>query len=94
MFPTIVRSSSGEVVLIPTLPELSMVMTSVAPLLPVRKCMSAPVVPTPEVVLKERSEVVSDPPTIKGEVMLVANVGLSLNTATPVPVSSERESVR
>jgi len=56
--------------------------------------MSAPVVPTPEVVLKERSEVVSDPPTIKGEVMLVANVGLSLNTATPVPVSSERESVR
>ena len=52
----------------PTLPEFNIVIASVAPLLPTKKCISAPVVPTPEVVFKLRSEVVAVPPIKRGEV--------------------------
>jgi len=40
----------GLVFPIPTFPEFRIVAASVAPLLPTRKCISAPVAPIPEVV--------------------------------------------
>ena len=116
----------GTAVPIPTFPSFKIVIASVAPLLPTRKCISAPAAPMPEVVLRLRSEVVAVPPKIVGTVKDVSivyapapktpantaaegspvalvktradgvpsagviNVGESLNTASPVPVSSER----
>ena len=71
------RRAVGEVEPTPTLPEFNIVIASVAPLLPVRKCMSAPVAPTPDVVCKDKSEVVAVPPTNKGFVS-PANVGLEV----------------
>ena len=91
MSPPTSSFDEGVVVLMPTFPLLRILMGSVAPLFPVWKMMSAPDVPAPVVERKVRVEVVVVPPWIRGAVMLVANVGAVLNTAVPVPVSSERD---
>ena len=78
----------------PPLPELYIRMASVPPLVPVWKIISAPVVPTPEVDLKSKVLVVLVPPIIKGEVKEVVKVGEVPKTKLPVPVSSERESIK
>ena len=58
----------GEPIPIPTLPEFKIVIASVAPALPTKKCISAPVAPTPEVVCKVKSWVVDVPPRTNGVV--------------------------
>src|SRR3990167_5423853 len=56
----------GALVPNPTKPEFKIVIASVAQLLPTRKCMSAPVAPTQEVVWKVKSWVVPEPPVKNG----------------------------
>ena len=75
---------------IPTKPLFKKVMASVPPLFPTKKCISAPVAPTPDVVCKLKSEVVPIPPITSGTVKLVVKVGASLKTESRVPVSSLR----
>src|SRR3989338_3884612 len=73
MLPMTSKAAPGAVVPMPTLPLFRIVIASVAPLLPTRKCMSAPVAPTPEVVWRDRSEVVPVPPMSSGLVTEVEN---------------------
>lgn len=77
----------GELVPIPTFPSFNIVIASVAPLLPTKKCISAPVAPTPDVVWRDKSEVVPVPPITYGVNILVENVGLVASATTvPLPV--------
>ena len=67
--PPISKAAPGAVVPMPTEPEFKILIASVAPLFPVWKIISAPVVPTPLVERRLRVEVVVVPPMIKGVVI-------------------------